>query len=259
MCCKTKLSICCVLIYFVIILIRVGDVSAAFQMTLQEPSNNTITSNEQEILITASISGLPSASFFRFAFQKNSGDPYFGYMKNNENNWIKITSSQDCKNYVSVVDASASAVSSVVKIGDDNISENGTYSLKLRRYTSSCLSYLDSNAIVVNFALPTSTPTPTPTLVATPTLVPTKTPITTPVKTKTPLPTINVETPSVTPQVLAESTQSPSVSNPPKNFLLPLFFIISGLILIGVSIYTILKSIKKGYTVGSEKQNSQNS
>lgn len=200
------------LVVFVVLIVYLmipSNVSAGLVMSITNIDPITVSSNEQEVTITASISGLPSSSFFRVAWQKSSGDSYFGYVKNNIGDWVKITTSQDCKNYYSVSDTATSSLSLVTKIGDDNFPENGTYTLKLRRYTSTCGSNSDSDPISITINLPTPTPSPTPVSTQaptpTPTPVPTKTPTPTPTKKPTPKPT-----PTSTPDSLTDSNTTPA-------------------------------------------------
>ncbi len=253
------------LIFFIFLVTFVtftDKILAAFSMKLLDLPENNITSNEEEIAVSAEITDLPSASYFRIAWQKESGKQYFGYMKGSSGDWIKITAGEDCKNYFSVSDSSTSAITLVTKIGDDNIIDNSSYTLKLRRYTASCSSYSDSNPIAVTVNLPTPTPTPTfvPTSNPTPTLVPT------PLKTLTPTPRVtSTPAPSISAEPLAEPSASSGesqvlsaadsiqtafpntsdMSEPGKNSL-PIFalsLVASGSLFIGGAIYL---AIKKG-------------
>lgn len=141
------------------------SVKAAFSMEVKEVLPLIVTSNEQEVSVSTSLISLPSASFFRVAWQSADGGSYFGYIKDNSGSWVKVTSSQNCANYYSVTDTNISSLSLVTKIGDDYVPENGNYVLKVRRYTSTCGSYLDSNSYPIEINLPvlSSTPSPTPT------------------------------------------------------------------------------------------------
>ncbi|HJY98562.1 MAG TPA: hypothetical protein VJ227_02500, partial [Patescibacteria group bacterium] len=147
--------VCCA---SVLLFLSAKNSFAAFSMNISSVSADSVSSNEQEVAVTASISGLPNPSYFRVAWQKSSGDTYFGYVKNNTGDWVKIYSDQDCKNYYSVPDIATTSLTLQTKIGDDNNPENGSYSLKIRRYTSSCASYSDSAAFAVSINLPTPTP-----------------------------------------------------------------------------------------------------
>jgi len=235
-------------------------IDAAFSMTLSDLTNQDVLSNEQEISVNASMSGLPSESYFRIALQKSSGDSYFGYMKNNAGDWVKIQAAQDCKNYFKISDLTTSVLSFNTKIGDDNVINNGSYTLKLRRYTASCSSYSDSNAVVIQINLPTPTPspppdptpseraaTPTPNPTQTPTAAPTKSPSPRPTPTKTPTATPQ-QTPTASPEELStesnplvlgiEKTPKPEFETKSNYFpKMAIIFVAVGILLIGVSAY----------------------
>lgn len=169
-----------------------------------------ISDTEQEVIVDVAINDLPSESYFRIALQQSAGKQYFGYMKNDKGDWVKIDSSQDCKNYYHVYNVNTNSITLVTKIGQDNSDglNNGQYSLKVRRYTATCSSSTDSDAsmIQVNLPSPTSmdTPIPTPTKVPTPTHTPTPTKIPTPTRVPTPtkVPTIT-KVPTVTQTIVA--------------------------------------------------------
>lgn len=163
-------------------------VSAAFSFHIANIDPQNIANTDQEITVTLTLLNLPNESYLRIAWQEASGKPYFGYMKNNNGEWIKVEASQDCKNYYYISDLSTQSLVLVTKVGQDNAVHNGEYLLKARRYTASCSSYTDSEPITVQVNLPTPTPTPTPTSFPSPTSTPTRTPIPTPTPTKTPTP-----------------------------------------------------------------------
>jgi hypothetical protein len=250
-----------------------SKIFAAFSMSLQDLPGTNITSTEQEVQATASINDLPSESYFRISFQQSSGKEYFGYMKGSAGDWVKIMTGQDCHNYFKVSDASTSALSLIVKIGDDNSPDNGDYTLKLRRYTSSCSSYSDSNAVSLTINIPTPTPPATPVANPTPTPTPTKTPtpVPTPTSTRTPAPIRTfTPAPTVTPEgvILGEETSYPSptpeilgqieIEKPQKQFpFLAITLLTAGIGLVGFSILSIIKGSKKSYTIESENENNQ--
>ena len=145
--------------------------------------------------------------------------------------------------------------------------------------------YPDANATIDRFSSPTQgasnnnavldpCPTPTPSASPTPTssTSPSQTPTSTPTKTPTPIPTpiktpIPAKIPSPSPTgspetfVLGKETVFPSpqaTENPKAKFpFLAIIFIILGMGLIGYSVISIIKSAKKSYTIGSEKENNQ--
>lgn len=181
-----------------------SNAKASFLLSISSVSLSTVSSKEQEITVNVNVNDLPSESYFRVAWQESSGSTYFGYMKNNNSEWVKIESSQDCKNYYKVSDLSTTSISLTSKIGDENSVNNSSYLIKVRRYTASCSSYTDSDSSSVQVSI--STPTPTPT--ATPTPMSTATPTSTPTATSTPSPT---PTKTPTPKPTKSPTPTPFV------------------------------------------------
>lgn len=155
-------------------------------MSLKDLGNPFINSVDQEVVVTASISGLPNESYFRTEWQKSSGDTYFGNVKVGDN-WVEVNASQDCKNYLHVTDTNTTSLSFLTKVGSAKNTTNGSYNLKIRRYTESCASYSDSDPVQVTLNLPTALPvvTPNPTSSPNPTPLPTKNPTPSPIKTVT--------------------------------------------------------------------------
>jgi hypothetical protein len=238
-----------------------NNVEAAFSMNINSLTPTSVSSNEQEVTVTASISGLPNPSYFRAAWQKSSGDTYFGYVKNNSGDWVKVQTDQDCKNYYSVSDTTTTTLTLVTKIGDDNDPQNGSYSIKLRRYTASCGSNSDSDPFSISINLPTPPPTPTPNPPQTPTPSQAPDPTPTPLKTPTPTPTRKPTpkpTPTPSPEVLGSQTDNPTpsteafVSTPtppsPSKFKTPIVagvFIGLGIILVGAAGFLAYKKQKE--------------
>lgn len=168
-----------------------SPVVAAFSFRVASVTPASLTSKEQEVQVVLDFSGLPSASYFRVAFQKEGSDSYIGYLKNDRDEWTKIASlgTSDCVNYFSVSDVSSASATLYIKIGEDQAAESGTYAIKAHRYTSSCKSYsAASDATPQKVILTIPTPTATPTSVPTPTLTnPTPTPTSYPAYTQTPI------------------------------------------------------------------------
>lgn len=193
---------------------------AAFSLNISSITPDSVSYNEQEVTVAVNINNLPSESYFRIAWQEASGKPYLGHMKNNNGDWVKVESSQDCKNYYKVSDITTASLILVTKVGEENVINNGSYLLKIRRYTASCSSYTDSDsiAILVNFPTPTpiptitNTPTPKPTNSPTPTV--TNTPTVTKSISKTPASNAANATPTIisfeNKDVLGNATQSSS-------------------------------------------------
>lgn len=161
---------------------------AVFSFHIESIDPESVSSNEQEITVRLTLVDLPSESYFRIGWQEASGKPYFGYVKNDTGEWIKVNANQDCKNYYHLSDLSTQSLVLITKIGEENAVNNGEYLLKARRYTASCSSYTDSEPISVQVNLPTPTSTPTPTSPPEPTSTPTRIPTPTPTSTKTPTP-----------------------------------------------------------------------
>ncbi|QQG41006.1 MAG: hypothetical protein HYV37_01640 [Candidatus Levyibacteriota bacterium] len=167
-----------VLLFFVFYFLFPQKTFAAFSLSISSINPDTVSSSGQEVTVNISINDLPSESYFRVAWQKSSGETYFGYMLNNNNDWVKVESSQDCKNYYKISDLTTTSLTIKTKIGEENTVNNRSYLLKARRYTTSCSSYYtdsDPVSIQVNFSTLTATPTqvPFPTQIKTPTPIPT--------------------------------------------------------------------------------------
>lgn len=165
---------------------------AAFSFSIDSLSSITISSGEQEVDVNLSITDLPSESYFRVAIQKQTGGTYYGYVKNNNGDWVAIQPlSGDCSTYYRVTDTSQTTLQLKFKIGSNDI-DNGSYYIKAHRFTSTgnCSSTKASNdyPVTVSFSTPTPTPTPVSTSTPTPTPVPTSTKSPTP-KPSTPKPT----------------------------------------------------------------------
>lgn len=197
------------LIPLLFFLIPNSPVFAAFSLSISSINPDSVTNSGQEVTVNVSINGLPSESYFRIGWQESSGKPYFGYMKNINDDWVKVESSQDCKNYYKISDLTTTSLAIITKIGEENTVNNGSYLLKARRYTATCLSYTDSDSvsIQVNFFTPTPSSAPTYTATIIPTQIPTNspTPKNTPTLTKVPTPT-----PTTKP------TQTPKTPTPTK-------------------------------------------
>ena len=202
-----------------------SPVFAAFSFNIASVSATTITSGGQEMDVNLSISNLPSGdSYFRAALQKESGS-YFGYVKNNNGDWSAIQAlSGDCAIYYKISDVSITSLTLKFKLGDDVLTDNGSYKIRAHRFTSTCKSYTEATNyldIAINMPTPTPTPTPTPAPTSTPTPIPTpsptNTPTPTPTKTPTPAPIhTSVPTPKETSltDVLGETTQEGGYSLP---------------------------------------------
>lgn len=186
-----------------------SKVDAAFSMSISSVDPASVSTSEQEVTVNITIADLPSESYFRVAWQESSGKPYFGYVKNNNGDWVKIESGKDCKNYFKVSDLNTTSFSLVTKIGSDNTANNGENFIKARRYTdTAACSETDSEPFSIQINLPTPTPTNTP---------PTNTPApqATATPTKTPTPTKAPTATKVPTQAKSPSTSTPIVTSKP--------------------------------------------
>lgn len=177
---KKKLITIVILLYCYFVFGFFNQTSAAFSFQIASASPSLITTKNDEIIVSLSITDLPSESYFRIAFQKNDGGNYFGYMKNDLGEWTKT--SESCTKFYRVTDKTLTKLEIPLKIGDTEL-ESGIYNIKSHRYTLSCSSTSSTNFTSIEIALPTSTPTtmptrseiqvPSPTIYESPTLTPT--------------------------------------------------------------------------------------
>lgn len=185
-----------------------SKVKAKFSFEIESINPVSVSSKEEIVEVKLKITDLPSESYFRVAWQRLDGGSYFGYVKNNNDEWVEVKPlSDDCSSYYKISDASATAAILFTKIGEETDIGAGTYKIKGHRFTTtaSC-SYTASNnevEITVNIPSPTPIPTDTP--------IPTETPI----PSKTPMP---VQNPTVTTLVVVNS---PTAKPTPKNTVSP--------------------------------------
>lgn len=164
-------------------------IAAAFSFKIASLSTEIISSTEEAILVNLLITDLPGDSYFRVAFQKQNGSPYFGYIKNNLDQWVKV--SENCNNFYFINNKSTNELTIPLKIVDYNI-ESGTYNIKAHRYTSSCNYTSSINSLPIEIIFPSPTPTLTPIATINPTITPLLTPTITP--SLTPTPTLTLTT-----------------------------------------------------------------
>ena len=121
---------------------------AAFSFSVKSIDKQSLAQKEEEVKVTLAINELPSESYFRVAFQPKDGGAYFGYIKNDKSEWVKIgTLSGDCQNYYHLTDTSANELTISLIIGGENEIENGDYLIKGHRYTAGC-SYKEGETAV---------------------------------------------------------------------------------------------------------------
>jgi hypothetical protein len=192
---------------------------AAFSFSIASVEPQSSANPDTEFTVNLSLVDLPSPSYFRAAFQQAEGKPYFGYIKNHLDQWVKVEnlSSETCNQYFRIENTATTSAALKLKIGPDTIPPVDTYQIRAHRFTEACSYKSADNSlpVTIDFPQPTPTPTPSPLPVPTPTDTPlptsTKapTPSHTPPPTKTPVPTL-VPTPVSTPTLRPSSTQPPS-------------------------------------------------
>lgn len=229
----------------------------------------------EEMSIQATISGFASdeAIFIKGAFFKEGETNYFGYTKSGDN-WIKNSANTQSQRQVILGQWDNSLV---VKsdYDDTGFGGNGNYKFKVGFYYQNSSGSLSSvnwseNILSVSLRAPDPTPTPAPTSVPTPTVLPTPKATAPPQKTAEPTPIFTSSSPANSPEpdytnqdesgeVLGiESLPTPDsetkIATSPKQqkrgIFLPAITLISlGVIFIGVSIYTALKTSKSTLNV----------
>lgn len=223
--------------------------------------------------VNASVSGaLNATNYLRVDLFKEGSTNYFGETYNGSD-WY---GGSEGKNYfpVQIQNSSASATLSF-QLGNPSTTQYtgpGIYKLKIRRYTSSGSSSSNDSQILaelqINYVFPTPTPEPTPATIPTPTLNPTATPV----KSPTPLPT-KAPSPKPTPKEEVQalglednfpsgfSSPDPTVSSSGSTTNDFPFFAVGligiGIIFVGFAAFSILKTMKRSYTIESEKEDSQ--
>ncbi len=250
--------------------LSVSPSQAAFSFQITQVSPSSVSDINQEIQVDLDIFDLPSDSYFRVAFQKESGASYFGQIKNNAGNWVDIKSlSSPCQDYYSIPETASTSATIMLRIGSEG-REPGDYQIKAHRFTStSCSSTEAQNTASVSLNLPS--PTPTPTLTPSPTQVPvTSTPtplsgatgtLSVPKPTSTPKPTVTqvpptaavlgttdetTRAPSITPSPPVTKNQQPISNNLPasRHSYLAYLVIFLGAIMLGISGFLFIRGRK---------------
>lgn len=259
--------------FFLLSLFYPRQALGAFSFTISSINPSSVSSKDQEVEVVLSIKNLPSESYFRVAWQEESGKPYFGYVKDNDGSWAIIKSlNDDCTSYYKVTDTTITSLVLTTKIGEDTDIYGGLYNLKTHRFTSSSCS---NKAGVDSFGIEVNLPTPTPE--STSTSDPTSTPVPTP--TPTPKPTvlaIATKKPKITPkpvvnddekdesdnilglrnELMASPSPDPEEEGKKKFPFMAGLFLFGGTGLIGVAGYTFIKNKKKEYNKDSKKERS---
>jgi hypothetical protein len=168
---KKILLISTFLLYFLIF----PKETLAMSFEISNISPTLVNSTTQEIQISLVNINISTGSYLRASFQKNDGDPYFGEMSQDKNNWTLIRSitSGDCSGYY-FVNSGVNSVDLYLRIGNNN-PQTGDYKVKINRFTAGCS--FDNNTKMegnVTISLPISTPSPTPFPTASPSPNPTQ-------------------------------------------------------------------------------------
>jgi hypothetical protein len=220
-----------ILLIFLIFLFP-ASVYAAFSFSISATQPETVSDPVQEIPVSFTLSGLPSPSYFRVAFQKSSGSTYFGQIKNDSGDWVDITSlSGDCHNYYYVSDTSATSLTIFLRVGSNTTPDSGQYLIRAHRFTQTACSATEAqNSLTADFIFATPTPNPSPTPIPPTAEPPTSTPRSPTVKPPTntpkpsviptikptPLPPRFTSTPANLPSILPTSIFTPSFTPDPS-------------------------------------------
>jgi hypothetical protein len=195
----------------------------AFAITFNISGSGSQVHQDDEIGVNVEVSGLSSDTsyFLQTRIKSSTGNNYFGYTQDSQNNWYKYSTSLEPQTIQSqffafTTDANGSwsgTVKSKIDTEDSNYKGSGDYILQVLRYTGNSKSesgISNDYDFTVNDTRPTSTPTPFPTNTPTPTPKPTKTPTpaptSTPTSTPKPTPTSKITpTPTTTKSDLKNS------------------------------------------------------
>ena len=189
----------------------------AVNFTLSEVSVSSDTINFNVKLSDVTGANCPDGKcYLQGAIQKSSGDPHFGFTKNNADQWIAYTSEPDPGYikanflYCTVTGSTCETAASVRFNQDDpDYKGAGTYTLKMLRFTGESKSNAGDDATAsVELTLAAVTPSPSPT--ATPSPTPTPTATATPTATPTPKPTQKSQATNKPAAVMGEKITSPS-------------------------------------------------
>lgn len=247
--------------------------SLALSVSINNTNPNVITNTDQIIDIEALVSGVSDDYYFRVGMKQ--GSKYIGYSANNDGEWIKIDTMDNekkdnrCHSYLKIEKGDSGVFNLKFKIGEENSIQNGSYVIKIHRFTTACGNAdVAETAISILLPTPTATTTPTATATATATVTatvtstaistPTKTP--TPTPTKSPTPTANpTETPVNTEEVLGDEyiVESDETSSPnPKiagstttnnTKVVAFLFVYIGVIVLGFGLYNLYRKYRYEY------------
>lgn len=127
-------------------------------------SPTTITSIDDVVTVFASGSGLSdNTHYLQVGITKEGATNYFGYTKNNADQWVKYQTTPSLSGLFSFVPVSGSwsgQLQTKIDPADPDYKGSGNYLVKLLKYISSPNSHTDSNTVNVSISVPVSSPSP---------------------------------------------------------------------------------------------------
>lgn len=193
------------LTFITLFLISSSSVYAA--RTLSITSNKTSLFGDEEMAVTASMSGFTNGEtiYIKGAFFQSGSTNYFGYTKSSDT-WIKNSTENASQRSVKIGEWDGNVI---VKsdFSDSGYKGEGDYSFKVRFYYGSSFT-ADWSSNVLTLAI--NEPDPTPTLSSTPTNVPTSVP--TPTKNPVPSATVKPQSTSTPIKIVSTATNIPSLT-----------------------------------------------
>jgi hypothetical protein len=263
----------CLFLSVLILYLSVSEVKAVSATLSGYPSSISDAPFNINVAITGADAG---NNYLRVDLYKENTSNYFGETFNGTLYYGGSTGLQ----YFQIAIGPEGTASALLqaRIGNPNTTEYpgpGAYKIRIRRYTNSG-SVGSTDQVVgdvqIVYTTPSPTPTPTPTQSPTtsPTATPTPAPTPTPTKTPTPKPK---STPTFQPDVLgtdsndtgggldigsagielAATPESAAKDESGKKFpIIAVVFVVLGVGLTGFSVFSYLRGVKKGYTIGSE-------
>lgn len=183
------------LVALAIFILSATEVNATIDFTISNAQ-----ADGQNVTFDATLSGLASSScpegkcYFQGTLTKKDKSKYFGFTKNNSENWIAYVSKPDPGFIKSkflfcepVDDACSFSVAMKFNHDDPDYDGPGSYEVKLRRYTGNS-NDKSGETEALDISLNVATPAPTPSPSPSPTPTPTESPTPDPTKTPTPTP-----------------------------------------------------------------------
>lgn len=143
------------------------EVSPAFaEFTFTIPKTTISSDEEIETTVNLSLQGQNNKIYYlEGAFKKEGSSNYFG-LTWNDSSWVKYSAS-NFTTLKSITTDQAGKWNGIVKVKIDKdsslFSGDGTYTLRMKRFTSGGSNFLADNSIALVISSPVSPPTPTPT------------------------------------------------------------------------------------------------